>query len=459
MIVVNHQASQTTLPAPAHAPAPQPYEQSVLANGMRVITAAMPHTRSAAVQFYVGVGARHEPPRLSGISHFVEHMVFKGTRRRPNPVEISEAVEGVGGSLNASTDHEHTDYRALVPATHMSTALDVITDMLRYPVFAPEDVEKERAVILEELSSTYDSPADIADMVFDRMLWGDHPLGRDVAGTARTVRRIEREHLFDHLGRFYLPANMVVSVAGNVTHEQVLAEVERLWGDVGAGPGAGDVPRSAHARAHAPAPPRMPGEQAGGPQVRVYRKRTEQVNLIVGVPALPYTHPMRYAQDVLDAILGGGMSSRLFVQLRENFALAYHVSSFVKTFADVGAFGVHAAVDNDVVTVALDLIMSELRRIKDEGVPEAELRKVKEYIKGHTLLGLERSGNVAQWAGWQQLMLGRIDSVDEALARIEAVTGHDVQSLAATLFTAERIYLALVGPAWDVDELRAHLAV
>jgi predicted Zn-dependent peptidase len=433
------------------------YEQTILANGLCVITTCMPHTRSAAVQFYIKVGARHEPEALSGISHFVEHMVFKGTQRRPNPVEISEAIEGVGGSLDACTDHEHTQYRALVPATYLHTALDVITDMLRSPTFAPEDVEKERAVILEEIGSTYDSPADIAELTFDSMLWGNHPLGRDVAGTTRSVRRIRRTDLFEHMARHYRPANMVISVAGNVTHSEVVEQVQHLWGDVDGGPD-GMARTQAKAKAEGPyiVPPDPPTR---GPHVRIYRKRTEQVNLIVGVPALPYTHHERYTQDVLDVILGGGMSSRLFVRLREELALAYHVGSFVRTYADVGALGVHAAVDNDALPVALDAIMGELRRIKEEGVQEVELRKVKQYIIGHTLLGLERSSHVAHWTGWQRLMLGRVYSVDEALQAIEAVTTDQVHSLAARLFTADKLCLAVVGPTRDHAELMEHLVI
>jgi predicted Zn-dependent peptidase len=412
------------------------YEKTTLPNGLRIVTATMPHTRSAAVQFYIGVGARHERPEISGISHFVEHMVFKGTARRPNPVQISEAVEGVGGSLDAATDHEHTNYRALVPYTYFSTAAEVLTDMLRNPAFAPGDIEKERAVIIEEISSTFDSPGEIVELVFDEMLWDGHPLGKDVAGSKQSVRRIKRAHLVEHVQANYTPASIIVSVAGNVTHEEVVNELEHLWGDMPAHTG---TPRSLN--------PPAPVTESLGPRVMTFRKRTEQTNLILGVPALPYTHPDRFTQDVLDALLGSGMSSRLFVEVRENRGLAYSVSSFTRTFPDVGAFGVHAAVDNGTVVAAIEAIMSELRRVRDTDVPEVELRKVKEFIKGHTLLSLERSGYVAHWAGWQELMLNRIDTVDEVLERIEAVTAWDVRSLAQRLFTTDKLHLALVGPA------------
>lgn len=412
------------------------YEMAVLPNGLRVISIPMPYTRSASVQFFLGVGARHEPPAVSGISHFVEHMVFKGTHRRPNPAQISEAIEGVGGNLDAATDHEHTNYRVLVPYTHMGVAMDVLTDMLRGSRFDNDEIAKERDVIIEEISSTYDSPGDICDLVFDEMLWGDHPLGRDIAGSRQSVRRIKRKDLVAHVDEHYRPESLVIAVAGKVTHEQVLEHASRLWGDV--------EPRAAVPELVTPVP-----DESGGPRIMAYHKRTEQTNLMVGVPALPYTHPRRFSQEVLDAVLGLGMSSRLFVELRENRGLAYSVSSFVKPYKDTAAFGVHAAVDHADLTPALEGIMGELKRVRDEPVPETELRKVKEYIKGNTMLSMERSGYVAHWAGWQELMLGYIESPEAILDKLEQVTAADVQELAAELFQTPKLHMAVVGPVKD----------
>ncbi len=422
------------------------YEKTTLANGLRILTNRMPHTHSAAVQFYVGVGARNEQIEKSGISHFLEHMVFKGTSKRPRPVQISEAIEGVGGALDAATDHEHTNYRALVPSPHLAAAVDVLSDMLRRPLLLKEEVARERDVIIEEISSTYDSPSEIVDFLFDELLWGNHPLGRDVAGSKQTVRRIRSQDLETHLLQGYTPDRIVVSVAGNVTHKRVVRELERQWGDLA----------PAAAGAHLPAAPAPPPDETG-PRTLPYRKRTEQTNLILGVPALSYTHPQRYTQDVLDAILGSGMSSRLFVEIRENRGLAYAVSSFTRTYQDTGAFGVYAAVDNEKVPSALQGILAEMERIKREPVPDTELRKVKEYIKGHTLLGLERSGYVAHWGGWQELMLGRIQGVDEVLEQVEAVTSEGVAALANELFREERLHLALVSPMKNALSLTDHL--
>ncbi|MDQ3928320.1 MAG: insulinase family protein [Chloroflexota bacterium] len=422
------------------------YQQTTLPNGLRIVTFQMPHTRSAAVQFFVRVGARNEVEEKSGISHFLEHMVFKGTENRPRPVLISEAIEGVGGSLDASTDHEQTSYRALVPSPYFSNAVDVITDMLRRPLLRDDEIARERSVIIEEINSIFDSPGDIVDFVFDELMWGEHPLGRDIAGTKATVRRIKRKDLTGHLEVGYRPDRIVVSVAGNVDHEQVVEEVGRRWGDLAPANHSHNLPD-----------PDAPHLNGSGPKVLPFRKRTEQTNFILGVPALPYTDPERYTQDVLDALLGGGMSSRLFVEIRENRGLAYAVSSFVRSYRDTGAFGVHAAVDTDQLLPAVQGVLEELKRMRETAVSETELRKVKEYIKGHTLLSLERSGYVAHWGGWQELMLGRIESVDDVLDKIESVTPDDIARLSEQLFREERLNLAFVGPQKDAEALQSAL--
>ncbi|MDQ3707194.1 MAG: insulinase family protein [Chloroflexota bacterium] len=422
------------------------YQQTTLPNGLRIVTFQMPHTRSAAVQFFVRVGARNELEEKSGISHFLEHMVFKGTENRPRPVLISEAIEGVGGSLDASTDHEQTSYRALVPSPYFSNAVDVITDMLRRPLLRDDEITRERSVIIEEINSIFDSPGDIVDFVFDELMWGQHPLGRDIAGTKATVRRIKRNDLAGHLEVGYRPDRIVVSVAGNVEHEQVVEEVGRRWGDLAPATNGHILPD-----------PDAPHLNGSGPKVLPFKKRTEQTNFILGVPALPYTDPNRYTQDVLDALLGGGMSSRLFVEIRENRGLAYAVSSFVRSYRDTGAFGVHAAVDTDRLLPAVQGVLEELKRMRETAVSETELRKVKEYIKGHTLLSLERSGYVAHWGGWQELMLGRIETVDDVLDKIESVTPDDVARLSERLFREDRLNLAFVGPQKDAEAVRSAL--
>ncbi|HYP20064.1 MAG TPA: pitrilysin family protein, partial [Chloroflexia bacterium] len=316
----------------------------------------------------------------------------------------------------------------------------------RRPLLRDDEITRERSVIIEEINSTFDSPGDIVDFVFDELMWGEHPLGRDIAGTKASVRRIKRNDLAGHLEVGYRPDRIVVSVAGNVDHEQVVEEVERRWGDLAA---IGDR--------HLLPDPDAPHLNGSGPKVLPFKKRTEQTNFILGVPALPYTDPNRYTQDVLDALLGGGMSSRLFVEIRENRGLAYAVSSFVRSYRDTGAFGVHAAVDTHQLLPAVQGVLEELQRMRETAVSETELRKVKEYIKGHTLLSLERSGYVAHWGGWQELMLGYIQSVDDVLDKIEEVTADDVARLSEWLFREERLNLAFVGPQKDADAVRSAL--
>jgi predicted Zn-dependent peptidase len=257
---------------------------------------------------------------------------------------------------------------------------------------------------------------------------------------------MKRKDLAGHLEVGYRPDRIVVSVAGNVEHAQVVEEVAQRWGDLAPITDGYLLPD-----------PDAPHLNGSGPKVLPFKKRTEQTNFILGVPALPYTDPDRYTQDVLDALLGGGMSSRLFVEIRENRGLAYAVSSFVRSYRDTGAFGVHAAVDTDQLLPAVQGVLDELKRIRETAVSETELRKVKEYIKGHTLLSLERSGYVAHWGGWQELMLGDIQTVDDVLGKIEAVTADDVAHLSGRLFREERLNLALVGPHKDAEALHSAL--
>ncbi|HUS15767.1 MAG TPA: pitrilysin family protein [Chloroflexia bacterium] len=422
------------------------YETSTLDNGLRVVTSAMPHTRSASIVIYYKVGSRYEPVEISGISHFIEHMLFKGTARRPNPQDISEAIEGLGGSLNAMTDSEYTAYTALVPSRHFVTALDVLTDMLRESRFAPEEVEHERSVIIEEINGTLDSPPDVVNEAIDAVMWGDQPIGRPIAGSRETVGAMSRAQLLDFLHAHYVPRATVVSVAGQVEHDAVVAAVQGSLG-------ADSNPREPES--YPPAHSREPG-----PRVMLIPEDTEQSHLCIGLPALSYNDPDRYGQQLLNAILGGGMSSsRLFVEIREKRALAYTVESYIEPLADVGGLVLYAGVDNDRVEPCIKGMLHELARLREEAPPPEELRKVKEFRKGQLVLALESSSAVAGWGGRQQLLQDRIESVDEVMAGIEGVTAEDVQRLAARLFVDECLSLSLVGPFKDEDRLRRLLTL
>ncbi|MDI6857805.1 MAG: pitrilysin family protein [Dehalococcoidia bacterium] len=410
--------------------ADQTYRRTVLDNGLRVLTAPMPQTRSVSVNIYVGAGSRYESPPEAGLSHFTEHLCFKGTQRRPSSRLISEAIDNVGGVLNAATDRELTVYYGKVASPHLELLTDVLTDMLRFSLFEPSEIEKERKVILEELAMVADSPAQLVDVLIDRTLWPDQPLGWDVAGTRETVSAISRDQLISYVGRQYVPNNTVVAIAGNMVEEEALEIVERLT-------------RDWEPKAFLPWSPAMDSQNE--PKAAVMRKKTEQAHLSLATHGPHLEHPDRYVFDLLSAVLGEGMSSRLFVELREKMAICYDVHSYTNHFLDTGSFVIYIAVEPIDVIRALDALMREVNRIR-EGVDEEELRKAKEMSKGRLLLRMEDTRNVAGWIGAQELLLGRVRSVDDVMAAIEAVTTEDVARVASSVFVEKGLNLAVVGP-------------
>jgi predicted Zn-dependent peptidase len=407
------------------------YERTTLNNGVRVITNSMPHTQSASTILYYGVGSRYEDDRVAGISHFIEHMVFKGTQKRPSAKDISEAIEGVGGVLNASTGREVTNYWAKVPKQHFKLSFDVLSDMLLNAKFELNEVEKERKVIIEEIHMTLDSPPDLVNEIINEVIWGKQPVGRDIAGSDDTVGIISRDDLLNYLKKHYLPADMVVSVAGNVEHDEVVKLVDDTLGQMP----SGERPVAVSAEA-----------LNGGPRLRIYNKETEQANLCLAVPSLNYKDPRRYILSIMDTILGSGMSSRLFQEIREERGLCYTVDSYASQLSDTGAWIVYSGVDPERIDETITAILNELRKMRDEKVTPAELNKAKEYNKGRMLLGLEDSRAVASWAGNQELLLGRILSVEEVVEKLEAVTAEQIQEMAGELFQTEKLRLSVVGP-------------
>jgi predicted Zn-dependent peptidase len=406
------------------------FERSTLPNGLRVLTATMPHTRSVTVSIYVGAGSRYETQPVAGISHFVEHMCFKGTEKRPTAKEVSEVIDGVGGIMNAATDRELTVYYCKVARPHFETAMDVLTDMLEAPLFDPVEVEKERKVVLEEIAATVDSPSQLVDVLIDEVMWPDQPLGWDVAGTPESVADMSRDDLYSYLRRQYVPNNMVVAVAGNVTHEEVLACTDRFLG---------------------PAPAGKPGtwspaiEPSGGPRLRILSKKTEQAHVSLSVRGVPLRHPDRHAVDLLSVALGEGMSSRLFVELREERGLCYDVHSYTTHFLDTGAFTLYAAVDPPRAGEATSALLDELGRLR-AGMPEEELAKAKELSKGRLLLRMEDTRSVSGWLGGQECLLGEVRSVDEVVDEIERVTVADVRRVANEIIVKDQLCFAAVGP-------------
>jgi predicted Zn-dependent peptidase len=413
------------------------YVKTQLKNGVRVITNSMPHTQSVSTILYYGVGSRYEEDRIAGISHYIEHMVFKGTKKRPTAKDISEAIEAVGGVLNASTGREITNYWAKVPKTHFALSFDVLSDMLLNANFDPAEIEKERKVIIEELHQTLDSPPDLVNEDINQVLWGEQAVGRDIGGSDATVGSISREDLLGYMKEYYLPADMVVSVAGNIEHDEVVRLVEDTLGQLP----AGERPIAGPAKA-----------LDGGPRLHIYFKETEQANLCLAVPSLNYTDPRRYVLSMMDTIMGSGMSSRLFQEIREQRGLAYTVDSYSNQLSDTGAWIIYSGVDPDNIDDTIRAIIGEMKKLREEKVPEAELVKAKEYNKGRMLLGLEDTRSVASWAGGQELLLDRILTVEEVVSYIEAVTTDQIFELAQEMFQPENLRLSVVGPYQDQDE-------
>ncbi len=419
------------------------YDKTTFDNGLRVLTSTMPHTRSVAICIYVGAGSRYEVPEHSGVSHFIEHMCFKGTEKRPTAAEISEAIDGVGGVLNAATDREFTVYYAKVPQQHLSLAVDVLVDLVRAPVLDPVELEKERKVVLEEIASVADSPAQQVDLLLDRMLWPDQPLGWDIAGNNESVEGLTRDITLDYMARQYVPCNTVVTAAGNVTADEMASMLGPTLGQTKSGePGPWSAAR----------------EDQSEPACEVLYKRTEQSHIAIGMRGLRMGHPDRYAMDLLSILLGEGMSSRLFLELRERQGLCYDVHSYVSHYQDTGAFGVYAAVDPSNARKAVGALVGELAKLTD-GVPEEELRKAKELSKGRMLLRMEDTRAVSGFLGGQELLMGRVKSPDEVVAHVEAVTTDQVRGVAREVIRKENLNLAIVGPHRSAQRFLAALRI
>lgn len=412
-----------------------PYERSVLANGLRVVTQAMPGARSVAAGLFVGVGSRREDEAHAGLSHLLEHLVFKGTRRYPEPGGLSEAVEGSGGSVNASTDRELTVYSARVPAEAAPRALEVIADLVLSPLLRPRDLIGEKPVIVDEIRMYVDSPGDHVFSLFDELLFGRHPLGREIAGTPRSVRRASHERVVAHWERWYRPANLVLSAAGAIRHEDVL-RMANGWFD-------GEV--ASTAPTPLPAPLQAPATAPPG-SLRVAFRRLSQGNLCLGMPGVARDHPDRWALDLLGAVLGDGMSSRLFVELRERRSLTYDVSTFGSTYADCGIFGIHAGFDPEQAGPLLFGILEQLERVVQEPVSDAELDRARAYTRGRLQLRMEETGAVAAWLGTGESLLPRILTVDEVIERLEAITADDLLRVARAYARPDLARLAVLGP-------------
>jgi len=397
----------------------------------------MPHTRSVSVCFFIGVGARYEEESQAGISHFIEHLLFKGTSKRATSREISETIEGVGGGLNGGTDKELTLFWARVPRPHFHLALDVLVDMLLHSRFDPGDTEKERQVILEEMRMTRDSPSQRVHMLIDEILWPGHPLGRDIAGTRESIDTITGDIMVGYLGTKYLPANTVVAITGNLQHQEAVEAVNLATADW----------NNQH-----PSPEFSAYKEQPNPRLLIEQRDTEQAHLCLALPGLSLHDSKRFTLDLLNVILGDGMSSRLFAEIRDKLGLAYSINSYNDHLLDTGSFSVYAGVEPGNLPVAVRAIAEQLSQLK-EPIPEAEVTKAKELSKGRLLLRTEDTRSVASWIGGQEILTGNILTVDEVVSIIDAITADQMNELARELIMDKHLRLAVVGPVKNGQSL------
>ncbi|HEX2051484.1 MAG TPA: pitrilysin family protein [Actinomycetota bacterium] len=415
------------------------FARTVLDSGATVVTERMSEVRSVSVGFWFDVGARDEPDALAGTSHFLEHLLFKGTPTR-SAKDIADVFDAVGGDLNAFTGKEYTCYYARVLDDDADMALDVLADMVTRSMLAPDDVESERKVILEEIAMHEDAPDELVHDLYYRSMWDGHPLGRPVLGYNETIARVARDEVADYWASRYSPANLVVAGAGRLEHDHLVERVEALF-----------AAREGRRTLREGAPPRW----SSG--VTVHRRPTEQAHIVIGLEGLPRGHDDRHALAIVDTVLGGGMSSRLFQEVREKRGLAYSVYSYRSMYAETGSFAVYAGTTPQNARTVIDLVRAEMESIASDGVTEAELERARGHVKGSLVLSGEDPGSRMNRLGRQQLTTGEIMSIDELVARFDRIDMDDVRRVAAAVLGSASPQVTVVGP-FDEDAFDRHAA-
>ncbi len=417
--------------------------KTILSNGLTVLTEAMPHVRSISMGTWIGTGSRDEEAAVNGISHFVEHMVFKGTTSR-SAQQIAREVDTIGGNLDAFTGKEMVCFNIKVLDENVAPALEVLADLVLHPTFTPEELAREQGVILEEIKMDEDNPDYLVHEIFTQNFWKNDALGRPILGTKKTVSSFNQQIVFDFYASRFTPRNMVFSAAGNLDHDNFVAQVEQQFSSLAAA-GSGLLPKL-------PAP-------VATPHITLKRKKSlEQVQVCLAVPAPPVNHADRYGVYLLNTMLGGGMSSRLFQTIREDQGLAYAIYSEMNPFRDTGSLCIYAGTAIDKTEKVVQLTLQELRRLKENTVSEGELKRAKDQLKSNIVIGLESSGSRMANLARQEMYFGRFFGVDEITQEIEAVTTADIQTLAQQLFHPEAIALTLLGNLGEMKIERGDLA-
>ena len=418
----------------------QTFQRTTLDNGLRVLTASMPQAKSVSCFIMLAAGSRYETPETNGIAHFSEHMFFKGTERRPTARDISAEIDAVGGEFNAFTGKEYTAYYVRCATEYRNVALDVLVDMLRHAKFDPEEIEREKGVILEEMNMYVDTPRDYISRVYDQLIYGEEPLGWNILGTKETIQAATRDTFRDYIGHWYTPERIVVGLAGNLGKDPVGRITELM----------GDLPQS-------PTGTPSPSDFAQNGRIRVHEKVSDQAHLCIGVRGYPIQHPDRYVVELLRTVLGGGMSSRLFTEVRERRGLAYYVFAANQAYTDSGTLYSQAGVDLKRVDEAVTTIRDELRTIATEPVPADELEKARSYAKGRFVLSLESPQGTNMFGLRREVLEGQATEPSEVLAELDKVTAEDVQRVGQDLMREEAFRLALIGPFDDADRFQALL--
>lgn len=415
------------------------YKKNVLENGLTIITAPMKQVESLTLMIIAKVGARYETKRVNGIAHFAEHMFFKGTKKRPKAVDISSEIDGIGGVFNAGTGNELTRFFVKCASKHLDLAFDVLSDMVTNSKFEEEEIEREKGVIIEEMNMYYDDPKWYLGEVWQKLLYGDHPLGWDVLGTKEVIKAIKRQDFLDYVKSWYPPSNLVLIVAGSFDEKRMTAAVRSHFGSFG----KGSVGKCVSVK-----------ESQTQSGLRLHFKKTDQAHLALGVRTFPRTHPDRYKAQVLNTILGKGMSSRLFVEVRERRGLCYYIRSDRDAYVDAGSLGAVAGVDLKRVDDAVKVILEVFYGLVEKPVSDKELSKAKEMTKGRMILALEDTRAVASFLGSQEALEGKIRTMDIIISEVEAVTAEDVQQLAKRIFVNGGLNLAMIGPFKDEERFR-----
>jgi predicted Zn-dependent peptidase len=419
------------------------YNLERLDNGMRILTAPMDSAQSVTVAIMLAAGSRYETRDTNGIAHFAEHMFFKGTERRPTARDISKEIDTIGGEFNAFTGKEYTGYYVRCAAESRDVALDVLVDMLRHSKFEPEEIDREKGVIIEEMNMYYDTPRDFIGGVYEDLLYGDQPLGWDIIGRKETIRSATRDTFTSYVDHWYKPMRMVVGVGGKIG-DDLHNRVQELLGDLAAG------------ETGEPDPVRL--ESNGDVRVKVHTKASDQAHICVGVHSYPLNHPDRYVLQVLSTILGGGMSSRLFTEVRERRGLAYYVYGLNHSYTDAGSLYAQAGVDINRIDDAVSTIAAELYKIADENVPQDELEKAKSFSKGRFVLQLETSQGLIMFGLRREVLEGRTSDPEEIVAELDKVTAEDVGRVAGDLIEKGGLNLAVIGPFEDAERFEKLLA-